>query len=56
MMELKTVELFLQPRYLLLICHHARVAAVQLSHDVVDDGLRVTVDVKPLDPELGSDA
>jgi hypothetical protein len=56
MMELKIVKLFLQPPNLLSICHHERVMAVRLSHDLVDDELRVTVDVKPLNPEFSGDA
>jgi hypothetical protein len=56
MMELKIVELFLQPSNLLSVCHHVGVTAVQLSHDLVDDELRVATDVKPLDPEPGGDA
>jgi hypothetical protein len=56
MMELKIVKLFLQPSNLLLVCRHAGVVAVRLSHDWVDDELRVTADVWPLNPELGSDA
>jgi hypothetical protein len=56
MMELKTVELFLQPPNLHSICHHARVAVVRLFHDLVDDELRVTTDVKPLNPKLDGDA
>jgi hypothetical protein len=38
------------------VCRHAGVMAVRLPHDLVDDELRVTVDVKPLNPKLGSDA
>jgi hypothetical protein len=56
MMKLKTVELLLQPPNLLSVCRHVGVIAVRLSHELVDDELRVTVDVKPLDPELSGDA
>jgi hypothetical protein len=56
MMELEIIKLFLQPPNLLSICHHARVMAVRLSHDLVDDELRVTVDMKPLNPEFSGDA
>jgi hypothetical protein len=55
-MELETVELFLQPSNLLSICCYVGVVAVRLSHDLVEDELRVTMDVKPLNPELGGDA
>jgi hypothetical protein len=55
MMKLKTVELLLQPPNLLSVCCHAGVIAVRLSHELVDDELRVTVDVKSLDPELNGD-
>jgi hypothetical protein len=54
-MELKAIELFLQHPNLLSICRHVGVATVQLSHHLVDDEIRVTVDVKSLNPEFGSD-
>jgi hypothetical protein len=55
LMKIETIELILKLSNLLLVCHHAGVAAVRLPHDLVDDELRVTVDVKPLDPELNDD-
>jgi hypothetical protein len=55
-MELEIVELFLQPPNLMSICRHARVAIVWLSHDLVDDELRVTTNVKPLNPKLDGNA
>jgi hypothetical protein len=41
---------------LLSICYHEGVTTVQFSHDMAAEELRVTVDVKPLDPELGGNA
>jgi hypothetical protein len=32
-----------------------RVVSIRLPHHLVDDELRVTVNVEPLDPELSSD-
>jgi hypothetical protein len=55
MMKFKTIKLLLELPYLLAICHHAGVMVVQLPHDLADDELRVVVDVKLLDPELGGD-
>jgi hypothetical protein len=55
MMKFEAIKL-LMLSYLLSVCHHAGVAAVQLPHELVDDELRVIVDVKSLDPELDSDA
>jgi hypothetical protein len=54
MMKLKAVELLLELSYLLAVFHHAGVMAIRLPHDLVDNELRVTADVKPLDLELGS--
>jgi hypothetical protein len=56
MMELETIELFHQPPNLLSRCHHAGVATGRLSHELVDDGLKVATDVEPLNPELDGDA
>jgi hypothetical protein len=56
MMKFETIKLHRKIFYILIVCCHAGVMAVQLPHDLVDDELRVTVDVKLLDPELGSDA
>jgi hypothetical protein len=56
MMKFETIEILLELSYLLTICHHARVTAVWLSNDLVDDKLWVTTDVKPLDPKLSGDA
>jgi hypothetical protein len=55
-MKFETIKLHLKISYILIVCCHAGDMAVQLPHDLVDDELRVTVDVKLLDPELGSDA
>jgi hypothetical protein len=55
MMKFKAIKL-LKLSYLLSVCYHVGVAAVQLPHELVDDELRVIVDVKWLDPELDGDA
>jgi hypothetical protein len=54
-MKLKTIEL-LQFSNLLSVCCHAGVTAVRLPHDMVDNELRVSTNVKPLNPEPGGDA
>jgi hypothetical protein len=56
MMKFEAIELRFELSYLLAVYHHAGVAAIRLPHDLVDDELRVAVDVKPLDPDLGGDA
>jgi hypothetical protein len=56
MMKLETIEFFLQPPYLLPVSHHAGVVTVQLSHYLIDNKLRVSTDVKPLNPKFGGDA
>jgi hypothetical protein len=56
MVELKTIELLLQLLNLLPVCSHARVVTVQLSHDLIDNKLIVSMDIKPLNPKFGSDA
>jgi hypothetical protein len=55
-MEFEVIKFLLELSYLLAVCRHARVAAIQLSHDLVDDELGVVMDVKPLDPEIDGDA
>jgi hypothetical protein len=55
-MKFETIEILHKLSKLLSVCHRARVMTIQLPHDLVDDELRVTTDVKPLDPELGGDA
>jgi hypothetical protein len=55
MVKCKTVELLLKLPYLLVVCRHARVMAIRLPHNLVDNELRVTADVEPLDTELDSD-
>jgi hypothetical protein len=52
MVELETIELLLQLPNLLPVCHHAGVVTVWLSHDLVDDELRVIMDVKLLNPVM----
>jgi hypothetical protein len=56
MMKLETIKFFLQPSYLLLVGHHAGVTIVRHSHYLLDHELRVSTEVKPLNPEFGSDA
>jgi hypothetical protein len=55
MVELEAVEFLLQLPNLLLVCVHARVMAVQLSHNLVDDELRFFTDVKPPNPKFSDD-
>jgi hypothetical protein len=56
MVELETIEFLFRAPYLLSVCRHARVATTRLSHHMIDDELRVTMDVKPLNPKFGGDA
>jgi hypothetical protein len=56
MMKFETIELLLKLSNLLSVCRHAGVTTIQLPHDLVDNELRATLDVKPLDPKLGSKA
>jgi hypothetical protein len=56
MMKFKAVELLLEFPYLLAVYRHAGVAIIRLPHDLIDDELRVLMDVEPLDPDLDSDA
>jgi hypothetical protein len=55
MMKLETIELLLQLPNLLSVCHNVGVTAVRLPHDFVYNELRVTMNVKPLNPELSGD-
>jgi hypothetical protein len=52
MMKFKTIKLLLKLSYLMTVCRHEGVLAVQLPDDLVDDKLKVTADVKLLDLEL----
>jgi hypothetical protein len=54
--KFETIELLLKLSILLTVCLNAGVVAVRFPHDLVDDKLKVTADVKPLDPELDGDA
>jgi hypothetical protein len=54
-MKFKAIEFLLEPSYLLTMGCHAWVTTIQLPHDLVDNDLRLTMDVKPLDTELSSD-
>jgi hypothetical protein len=53
-MKFETIELLPEIYDLLSVCHYEGVTVVRHPHDLVDDKLRVTTDVKPLNPELGS--
>jgi hypothetical protein len=55
-MKFKTIELLLYLSNLPSICRHAGVVVVRLPHDLVHNEPEVTMDVKPLDPELRGDA
>jgi hypothetical protein len=55
MVEFETIVFLLQLPNLLLICSHVGVMIVRLSHDLIDDELRVSVDVKPLNPKFSGD-
>jgi hypothetical protein len=56
MMKFKAIKLLLEHPYLLAVCRHAVVATIWLPQDLVDDELRVPMNVEPLDIELGGDA
>jgi hypothetical protein len=56
MMKFETIELLLKLSNLMLVCCHKRVVTTRLPHDLVDDDLRVTADVKPQDLELSCEA
>jgi hypothetical protein len=56
MVELKTIELLLQLPNLLPVCRYAVIAVVWLTHYLLDDQLRVTTDIKPLNPKLDDNA
>jgi hypothetical protein len=56
MVEFETTEFLLQLPNVLPVCSHAGVATVQLSHDLIDDEFRVSMDVKPLDSKFSGDA
>jgi hypothetical protein len=56
MVELKAVKFLLQFPNFLLVCVHARVMTVQLSHNLIDDELRFFADVKPPNPKFSDDA
>jgi hypothetical protein len=56
MVELKVVKFLLQLPNLLSVCSHAGVMIVWLSHDLIDDELRVFADVKPMNPKFSGDA
>jgi hypothetical protein len=56
MVELKTFKFLLQHLYLLPICCFSGVVTARLPHYLIDDGLRISVDVKPVNPKFGSDA
>jgi hypothetical protein len=49
--ELEIIEL-LQLLNVLPVCRHVGVMTVRLPHDLVDDELKVTADIKLLNPKL----
>ena len=56
MIELEAVESILQPSDFLVVCLHLGVVAARLLHDLVDDQLRVALDIKSSDAQLNGDA
>jgi hypothetical protein len=56
MMKLEAVELALQISYGLAVCHHLWVHAVLVLHDLIHNQLKVSPDLKVLDPEFDSDS
>ena len=56
MMQFDPSELVLELAHLLAVCYHERALAGGLLHDLVDDQLRVTVDVQSRSAELNGDA
>ena len=54
--EFEAIEFILQSSNFLAICSHLGVMTAQLLHDLVDDQLRVTPDVKASDAQLDGDA
>jgi hypothetical protein len=55
MVELETVELFLQLPNLLPVCSHVGVTTIRLSHNLIDNELSVSMDIKPLNPKFSGD-
>jgi hypothetical protein len=55
MMKLKTVECFLWLPHLQPVCRHAGVMTARLSNYLIGDELRVSMNIKPLNPEFSSD-
>ena len=53
--ELETIELVLQLVDFSAICYHIGIVAAQLLHDLVDDQLGVTPDVKLSNTQLNGD-
>jgi hypothetical protein len=54
--ELEAVKLVLQLADFFAVHSHLGVVVALLLHNLVDDKLRVTPDVKPLDPQLNGNA
>ena len=54
--EFEAVEFVLQPLDLLAVRSHLGVVAARLLHDLVDDQLGVTLDVKASDAQLDGDS
>ena len=55
-MQFDPSKFVLDLAHLLAICCHERAFAGGLLHDLVDDQLRVTVDIQPCSTELDGDA
>jgi hypothetical protein len=55
MVELEAVEPVLQLVDLLAICGHLGAATARFFHDLIDDQLRDTMDLKPSDAQLDGD-
>ena len=55
-MQLDPLEFVLEPTHLLAVCHHEGAFAGGLLHDLVNDQLRVTMNVESRSTELDGDA
>ena len=56
MIKFEAVEFVLQPSDFLVVCSHLGIVIARLLHDLVDDQLGVTPDVKASDAQLDGDA
>jgi hypothetical protein len=53
--ELKAIEFLLQLPNLLPLCVHVGVTTISHSHKLIDDELKVSADLKPLNTKFGDD-